>query len=150
MLRTLGVVLFSVISVSSRVAGTRQAPDLCHRPSQNDCPLPEKRKLTKKNVHLFYKSPPQNIRVTHEKWHSFLIYIYFHSSFFTTPKTSQFKILRICLGNWLIRISTGQPTVLSDVSAIFFTLHRKIAAHFRIYFTITLHHPLFSEPLKSR
>jgi len=67
MLRTLGVVLFSVISVSVRVAGTRQAPDLCHKPSQNDCPHPEKRKLAKKNVHLFYNSPPQNIRVTHEK-----------------------------------------------------------------------------------
>ena len=66
MLRTLGVVVFSVISVNFRVAGTRQAPDLCHRPSQNDCPLPELRKLVKKNVLRFCSSPLQNFRVTHK------------------------------------------------------------------------------------
>ena len=98
MLRTLGVVLFSVISVSVRVAGTRQAPDLCHRPSQNDCPLPEKRKLAKKTVHLFYNSPPQNIRVTHEKCHSFLIYIHFYSSFSRTPKHQSVQNFTYLLG----------------------------------------------------
>lgn len=99
MLKTLGVVLFSVISASFRVAGTRQAPDLCHSPTQNDCPLREKRKLAKKNVHLFYNSPPQNIRVTHEKWHSFLICKHFHSSFLTTPKNQLVQNFTYLLGN---------------------------------------------------
>jgi uncharacterized protein YceK len=121
MLRTLDVVLFSVISVSVRVAATRQAPDLCHRHSQNDCPRPEKRILVKKTVHLCYYSPRQKIRVTRKI--TFILDTYaLPLQFFHNPQkrvSSNFNILAWYSANCLIRISTAQPTVLSGVSAIF-------------------------------